>query len=331
LQDKSGKSFKDKLKNFFFGAHKKPEEVYKGVWEAKEGSKWIYFKERSHDKPGEDENKEDVVMDETQNFSATEIVQSFVNKKETQNDSIVPLSFTSSRNQLSYFTDDGVETFSVTEFARKHGHRGELPKEKVEDPSKSEESPDKKDEVKKAPDGDLIKKRYPEAFWNNLELENAINEYIKDLEKDPYNDYKRKKLIRFFLEKSSYTEALQECYNLLCRLKNPVSSLIFSGDIRSISPFYVFQVLVSNKKSGRMNFFLAGEEASVFFLQGKAVHAKDRWGKGEEVIKRILIWQEGLFNFIPDELPMELTITRSTSRILNQIVGTPMKTDILTL
>ena len=340
MPHKSSKGFKEKLKKFFFGKQKKKEDIKisRGTWKEKEGSKWVYFKERADEddifvsshcssviEEKLPEQKSKAEKDKQEVFSEVDFIRDIADKGAPKKVEKVGTFIGGGDG-----SDDGMETFSVTEFAKKFGHRGEGPKEPVKESPEDGSKKAGEDKKEKVSSEDIyLKKKYPEIFLDTLEMENVINKYVEELETDPFNVKKRTKLIRLYLEKKHYSRALKECYSIVTGLEEPKPGLVFCGDVSSLSPFYIFQVLVSSKKNGRLDFFLAGENSSVFFLQGKAVHAKDMWGTGEEVIKRILIWREGLFNFVPDELPIELTITRSTQRILSQLVGIPMKTGIL--
>lgn len=305
------KSLTEKLKELFFKSHEKDAspEIYKGVWKAQEGSKWLYFKERSDEPPKQKEPS-------TGELTAAKYAERVITRKFSKDiiDKAKKIESSSGSSAPS-------DTFSVTEFVKKHGHRGgppenEAQKEKSDEKKSSHEKSDEKTDL--TPTG-------------KLEIDKAIKHYTKNLLLDPYNMEVRKKVINLYLEKNDYYHALKVCYEMICSSIDNESNIVFSGNIRYISPFYIFQIFINNKQSGKISFFLAGEEASIYFLQGKGVHAKDRWGKGEEVIKRILSWREGIFNFVPDDMPIELSLDRSLEKILEQSVGTPMKTEKLRL
>lgn len=292
MQHKKSKSLTNKLKELFFPSQPKEEvKINKGPWEEKEGAKWVYFKERSEDLSSEAE----------EDLTPKNYAEYIIKKKEehTETNSILlPPSLPSSEQHVRE------STFSVSEFARDYGHRGY------------------------GNEGKKTKEFKINAREKNLEEEKALNRYTSLIKEDPSNTEARKKLIRLYLDRNDYSNALKESQNLVYTSPDYIEGLVFAGDINFIPPFYIFQILVTTRQSGKISFYLAGEEASLFFLQGKAVHAEDKWGKGEEVVKRILSWREGHFQFIPNNLAFEMSINRPIEKILTQIVGYPFKTEL---
>jgi hypothetical protein len=298
LQHKKSKSLTNKLKELFFPSQSSNEAVNmnKSPWEEKEGVKWVYFKERSEDIIHTDENSEEDLT--PKNYAE------YIIKKKEEDPSTKKVLLNGS--MLDALPDE-TSTFSVSEFAREFGHRG------------YGNEPTKKTKEFKVDNKE-----------NKIESEKALKKYIALLEEDPYNIEARKKLINLYMERNEYSYVLRESQNLVYRLPDFIEGPVFSGDINYIPPFYIFQFLANTKQSGKISFYLAGEEASVFFLQGKAVHAEDMWGKGEEVVKRVLSWREGHFHFIPNNIAIELSINKPIEKILVQVVGYPFKTEQFT-
>ncbi|HPZ07315.1 MAG TPA: DUF4388 domain-containing protein [Candidatus Eremiobacteraeota bacterium] len=297
---KKASSITQKIKGLFFKDQSEDEDIKicKDKWKEKEGVKWVYFKEHSEKDTVE---IEDLTDDLTPKNYAEYIIQ-----KQNKD--------TSEKNLLenSFITDDDLQTFSVTEFAEKFGHRTT--------PQKTPEyEAYLKDAVKKPPKGSITQ---------IFDEEKQIADCIDKLKKDPRNIEIRKQLINLYFEREEFSEALKECLNLTYRLPGNITGISLAGDITCISPYYIFQLMINLKQTGKISFFLASEEVSIFFIQGKAVHAEDKWGKGEDVIKRILSWREGYFNFFPNNLSFEQSIHKSLDIILAQVTGDPLKTTL---
>jgi len=292
LQHKKSRSLTNKLKELFFPSQSKEEvKINAAPWEEKEGVKWVYFKERSEDLPAEAE----------EDLTPKNYAEYIIKKKEEHSDTAKVLPHPS----LPYSGQESKEvTFSVSEFARDYGHRGY------------------------GNEGKKTKEFKVNAREKNLEEEKALKKYTSLIKEDPSNTEARKKLIKLYLDRNDYSMSLKESQNLVYTSPDYIEGLVFAGDINFIPPFYIFQILVHTRQSGKLSFYLAGEEAALFFLQGKAVHAEDKWGKGEEVVKRILSWREGHFQFVPNNVAFEMTITRPIEKILTQIVGYPFKTEL---
>jgi hypothetical protein len=291
LQYKKSKSLTNKLKELFFPSQPQEEvKINKGPWEEKEGVKWVYFKERSEDAPCETE----------EDLTPKNYAEHIIKKKE--DDAATSKVLLPTYSPSPEKNTEGT-TFSVSEFAREFGHRGYG------------------NEAKKTKEFNIDDRD------KKFEGEKSLNRYISILKEDPYNIEARKKLIKIYLDRNEYSMSLKESQNLIYTSPDFIEGLVFAGDINYIPPFYIFQILVNTRQSGKVSFYLAGEEASLFFLQGKAVHAEDKWGKGEEVVKRILSWREGHFHFIPNNLAFEMSINRPIEKILTQIVGCPFKTE----
>mgnify|MGYP001292056242 CR=1 FL=1 len=287
MQHKKSKSLTNKLKELFFPSQPKEEVKI---------NKGPWEEKEGAKWVYFKERSEDLSSEAEEDLTPKNYAEYIIKKKDDDSNKVfMPPSLPYSEQQSKE------ETFSVSEFARDFGHRGYGNEGKKTKEFKTREK--------------------------NLEEEKALKRYTSLIKENPSNTEARKKLIKLYLDRNDYSMSLKESQNLVHNAPDYVEGLVFAGDINYIPPFYIFQIMVNTRQSGKICFYLAGEEAALFFLQGKAIHAEDKWGKGEEVVKRILSWREGHFQFVPNNLAFEMTINRPIEKILTQIVGYPFKTE----
>jgi hypothetical protein len=80
------------------------------------------------------------------------------------------------------------------------------------------------------------------------------------------------------------------------------------GNLKDFDLSDIIQLIQLGKKTGALVVQVGGEEGSVFFSGGSAVHAKAGDATGDQAVNRILRWRQGSFTFRPDETTNYRTI-----------------------
>ena len=88
------------------------------------------------------------------------------------------------------------------------------------------------------------------------------------------------------------------------------------GSLKDMSVPDLIQHTCLDRKQARLTLQSDGREAILFFDQGEIVHARQEDIEGEEVIYRIIDWQEGTFTLDVGQTSPKKTITRSWAGLL---------------
>ncbi|MDI6740002.1 MAG: DUF4388 domain-containing protein [Candidatus Edwardsbacteria bacterium] len=73
------------------------------------------------------------------------------------------------------------------------------------------------------------------------------------------------------------------------------------GNLKDFDLSDILQLIQLGKKTGALVVQAGGEEGTIFFNDGAAVHAKAGDVTGDHAVNRILRWHQGSFAFKPDE------------------------------
>ena len=88
------------------------------------------------------------------------------------------------------------------------------------------------------------------------------------------------------------------------------------GNIHDMSVADLIQHNCAERKKAKLIINHEGDEAVLYFKEGNVVHANLGKEEGEEVVYRILAWEEGTFSVISDVETPKLSIKRSWSGLL---------------
>jgi predicted regulator of Ras-like GTPase activity (Roadblock/LC7/MglB family) len=88
------------------------------------------------------------------------------------------------------------------------------------------------------------------------------------------------------------------------------------GNIHDMSVADLIQHNCTERKKAKLIINHEGSEAALYFKEGNVVHANLGKEEGEEVVYRILAWEEGTFSVISDVETPKLSIKRSWSGLL---------------
>lgn len=92
--------------------------------------------------------------------------------------------------------------------------------------------------------------------------------------------------------------------------------MALQGNLRDMSVADLIQQFGQDGKTARLTIQHNGDEAILYFQQGKVAHAVWRNMRGEEVVYRTLRWQNGTFSLEMEIEPPDVTIQRSWSGLL---------------
>jgi len=88
------------------------------------------------------------------------------------------------------------------------------------------------------------------------------------------------------------------------------------GNLRDMALADLIQHTCQDRKTAQLEIQRAGVRASLFFKDGNLVHAQSGGETGEEVVYRILNWNDGSFTLRPGIEPPSTTIARVWSSLL---------------
>ncbi|MBN1439406.1 MAG: DUF4388 domain-containing protein [Anaerolineales bacterium] len=88
------------------------------------------------------------------------------------------------------------------------------------------------------------------------------------------------------------------------------------GNLRDMALADLIQHTCQDRKTAELSIQRAGHKASLFFKGGKLVHAQSGSETGEEVVYRLLQWEEGVFNLENGIEPPATSIQREWSSLL---------------
>ncbi|MGB7539154.1 MAG: DUF4388 domain-containing protein [Anaerolineales bacterium] len=88
------------------------------------------------------------------------------------------------------------------------------------------------------------------------------------------------------------------------------------GNLRDMALADLIQHTCQDRKTAQLEINRAGVQASLFFKDGSLVHAQSGGETGEEVVYRILNWNEGSFTLQTGVEPPSTTIARAWSSLL---------------
>ena len=88
------------------------------------------------------------------------------------------------------------------------------------------------------------------------------------------------------------------------------------GNLEQMHLPEVIQTLSMNQKTGGLTINSNGRAGKIYFENGEVVQASLEQFKGEEALYRILIWDEGLFEFDTSDAPNQAPIGKTTTSLL---------------
>ncbi len=88
------------------------------------------------------------------------------------------------------------------------------------------------------------------------------------------------------------------------------------GNLRDMALADLIQHTCQDRKTAQLEILRAGVQADLFFKDGNLVHAQSGGETGEEVVYRILNWNDGSFTLRPGVEPPSTTIARVWSSLL---------------
>jgi predicted regulator of Ras-like GTPase activity (Roadblock/LC7/MglB family) len=93
-------------------------------------------------------------------------------------------------------------------------------------------------------------------------------------------------------------------------------SMGIQGNLRDMALADLIQHTCQDRKTAELSIQRAGNKASLFFKDGNLVHAQSGTETGEEVVYRLLKWEEGIFNLENGVEPPSKSIERGWSSLL---------------
>ena len=88
------------------------------------------------------------------------------------------------------------------------------------------------------------------------------------------------------------------------------------GNLEQMHLPEVIQTLSMNQKTGGLTINSGGRTGKIYFENGEVVQASLGQFKGEEALYRILVWDEGLFEFDTSDAPNQPPIGKTTTSLL---------------
>jgi predicted regulator of Ras-like GTPase activity (Roadblock/LC7/MglB family) len=93
-------------------------------------------------------------------------------------------------------------------------------------------------------------------------------------------------------------------------------SMGIQGNLKDMALADLIQHTCQDRKTAQLEIQHRGEQAMLFFKDGNLVHAQSGGETGEEVVYRILQWNEGSFSLEPGVEPPSTSIARGWSSLL---------------
>ncbi|MBD3399090.1 MAG: DUF4388 domain-containing protein [Candidatus Coatesbacteria bacterium] len=92
--------------------------------------------------------------------------------------------------------------------------------------------------------------------------------------------------------------------------------MFMRGTFKELSQAEVVQLLIMNRKTGRLVFNENGDRITVFFREGAIIDAEGADAQGEEAFFQPFCWDVGSFEFIPEEIERPQRIESNWQKLL---------------
>ncbi len=92
--------------------------------------------------------------------------------------------------------------------------------------------------------------------------------------------------------------------------------MALTGSLDELSAAEIVQILALGKKTGTLRVVSGNEESVLYFDEGRAIHAVCKDAQGEEVVFRVLAYEDGYFEYEACEVDCDLTIFASTEGLI---------------
>ncbi len=93
---------------------------------------------------------------------------------------------------------------------------------------------------------------------------------------------------------------------------------VFTGDLSQIRLLDILNLLIHEKKTGKVTLKRGTTIGEIFVENGKIIHGGAESRNGEEAVYRMMTWMIGQFSYSPDVLPDSKTINTPTEQILSE-------------
>lgn len=97
---------------------------------------------------------------------------------------------------------------------------------------------------------------------------------------------------------------------------NGVCTSVMRGTFKELSQAEVIQLLIMNRKTGRLLMTENGDQVVIFFHDGRIIDAEGVDTTGEEAFYEPFYWDVGSFEFIPEDVERESRIEANWQRLL---------------
>jgi len=93
---------------------------------------------------------------------------------------------------------------------------------------------------------------------------------------------------------------------------------VFTGDLSQIRLLDILNLLIHERKTGKVTLRKGGTLGEIFVENGRIVHGAAESAYGEEAIYLMMTWMIGKFSYTPDVFPDSKTINSPTEQILSE-------------
>ncbi len=93
-------------------------------------------------------------------------------------------------------------------------------------------------------------------------------------------------------------------------------------DLKDVDIATAIQIATLEKLSGYLKITWKKDSANIYFLRGVVVHCVAERLMGRDAFFQVLLWQEGIMDFIPSEVILEITMSDDVDWLLMQAMKT---------
>ncbi len=93
---------------------------------------------------------------------------------------------------------------------------------------------------------------------------------------------------------------------------------VFTGDLSQIRLLDILNLLIHERKTGKVTLKKGTTVGEIFVEDGKIIHGGAEARNGEEAVYLMMTWMIGQFSYTPDALPESKTIETSTEQIISE-------------
>lgn len=103
-----------------------------------------------------------------------------------------------------------------------------------------------------------------------------------------------------------------------------------SGELENTRCPEIIKILSLGKRTGRLSLSNGADNASIFFQEGKIIHAQCGPLEGEKAVMETAVWTSGEYSFLVDDTPDMITIDSSIEDILTESANRIRQMDRIT-